>query len=137
MGWGYGQINQFDVALDHSRQAEQIYLPLVVADLPTTACAINSPSSAATQASLMAMRNAGVTAAAEFAKGIADYDVLLKAGPNKRYRIYQADLRMRMANALLAAGHPRKLKAPVPPASPRSVRLHIPRTSHLPISASL
>ena len=104
MGWGYGQVNQFDAALDHSRQAEQIYLPLVAAD----------PADNGLRYKLAVIRrNAGIIngyakrwsdAATEFAKGIADYDVLLKAGPNKRYLIYQADLRMRMANALLAAG---------------------------------
>jgi eukaryotic-like serine/threonine-protein kinase len=106
MGWGYGQINQFDAALDHCRQAEQIYLPLVAAD----------PADNGLRYKLAVIRrNAGIIngyakrwsdGAAEFAKGIADYDVLLKAGPNKRYRIYQADLTMRMANALLAAGRP-------------------------------
>lgn len=104
MGWGYGQVNQFDAALDHSRQAEQIYLPLVAAD----------PADNGLRYKLAVIRrNAGIInayakrwsdAAAEFAQGIADYDVLLKAGPNKRYVVYQADLRMRMANALLAAG---------------------------------
>ncbi len=106
MGWGYGQNNQFDAALDHSRQAEQIYLPLVDAD----------PADNGLRYKLAVIRrNAGIIngyakrwsdGAAEFANGIADYDVLLQAGPNKRYRIYQADLRMRMANALLAAGRP-------------------------------
>lgn len=104
MGWGYGQVNQFDAALDHSRQAEDIYLPLVAAD----------PADNGLRYKLAVIRrNAGIingyakrwnAAAADFAKGIADYDVLLKAGPNKRYLVYQADLRMRMANALLAAG---------------------------------
>jgi len=104
MGWGYGQINQFEAALDHSRQAEQIYLPLVAAD----------PADNGLRYKLAVIRrNAGIIdgyakrwndGAAEFAKGIADYDALLKAGPNKRYLVYQADLRMRMANALLAAG---------------------------------
>jgi len=104
MGWGYGQVNQFDAALDHSRQAEDIYLPLVTAD----------PADNGLRYKLAVIRrNAGIIngyakrwndAAAAFAKGIADYDVLLKAGPNKRYLVYQADLRMRMANALLAAG---------------------------------
>ncbi len=104
MGWGYGQVNQFDAALDHSRQAEDIYLPLVAAD----------PDDNGLRYKLAVIRrNAGIIngyakrwndAAADFAKGIAEYDILLKAGHNKRYLVYQADLRMRMANAHLAAG---------------------------------
>jgi tetratricopeptide (TPR) repeat protein len=104
IAWGYGQINQFDAALDHCRQAEEIYLPLIAED----------PANNQFRYQLAVVRrNAGIIhgyakhwsqAAAEFAKGVADYDILLKAGPSKRYRMFQAELRMRMANALVAGG---------------------------------
>jgi len=104
IAWGYGQINQFDSALDHCRRAEEIYLPLIAED----------PANNQFRYQLAVIRrNAGIIngyakrwsrAAAEFAKGVADYDVLLKAGPSKRYRMFQAELRMRMASALVAGG---------------------------------
>jgi serine/threonine protein kinase len=101
--FAYGQINQFDAAQEHARLAEQIYLPLVAA----------SPDDHDVRYRLVVMRRvAGIVdgyakrwieSADYFAKGIADYDILLQTGPNPHYRVYQAELRMRMADDLWLA----------------------------------
>jgi hypothetical protein len=101
--FAYGQINQFDAGLEHAHLAEQIYLPLVAAN----------PEDHDVRYRLAVLRRiAGMVngyakrwaeSADDFAKGIADYDTLLKTGPNPQYLGYQAELRMRMADALWEA----------------------------------
>jgi len=103
MLYAYSQLNQFDAALEHSRLAEQIYLPLVAA----------SPEDRDVRYRLAVLRRLAGTvnayakhwteSAEYFAKGIADYDILLQTGPNSQYRGYQAELRMRMADSLWEA----------------------------------
>jgi eukaryotic-like serine/threonine-protein kinase len=100
----YGQVNQFGTALEHAGAAEQIYLPLIA----------ESPEDRNVRYRLVVLRRvAGIVeayakrwgeAADEFTKGIADYDILLETGPNAQYRGYQAELRMRLGDALWEAG---------------------------------
>lgn len=47
----------------------------------------------------------------DFAKGIADYDLLLAAGPNSQYQAYRAELRVRMADDLWEAGRKTEAEA--------------------------
>ena len=101
MLFAYGQINQFDAAAEQARLAEQIYLPLVAA----------SPEDHDVRYRLAVLRRVAGTvnvyakrwteSADDFAKGIADYDILLQTGPNAQYRGYRAELRMRMADDLV------------------------------------
>lgn len=103
MLYACSQLNQFDAALEHSRVAEQIYLPLAAA----------SPEDRDVRYRLAVLRRLAGTvnayakhwneSADYFAKGIADYDILLQTGPNPQYRAYQAELRMRMADSLWEA----------------------------------
>ncbi|HUB82000.1 MAG TPA: serine/threonine-protein kinase [Bryobacteraceae bacterium] len=102
--FAYGQINQFDAGLEHARTSEQILLPLLAA----------SPDDNDLRYRLAVVRRlAGIVegydkrwteSAAYFAKGIADYDILLRTGPNPAYSGYQAELRMRMADDFWEAG---------------------------------
>jgi hypothetical protein len=103
MLFAYSQINQFDAAAEEGRLAEQIYLPLVAA----------SPEDHDVRYRLAVLRRVAGTvnayakrwteSADDFAKGIADYDILLQTGPNAQYRGYRAELRMRMADDLWEA----------------------------------
>jgi eukaryotic-like serine/threonine-protein kinase len=103
MLFAYGQLNQFDQATEQARMAEQIYSPLVAA----------SPGDRDVRYRLAVLRRvAGIVnayarrwseSADDFAKGIADYDILLQSGPNPQYRGYRAELRMRMADDLWEA----------------------------------
>ena len=109
--FSYGQENQFDTALEHARVAEQIYLPLLA----------ESPDDRNIRYRLVVLRRvAGIVeayarrwgeSAEEFAKGITDYDSLLETGPNAQYRGYQAELRMRLGDALWEAGRKTEAEA--------------------------
>jgi len=105
--FAYGQLNQLDAAAEQGTLAEQIYLPLAAA----------SPEDHDLRYRLAVLRRLigsndaygkrWNASAEEFAKGIADYDILLQSGPNSQYRGYRAELRMRMADDLWEAGrHP-------------------------------
>jgi hypothetical protein len=105
--FAYGQLNQLDAAAEQGSLAEQIYLPLAAASpedhdvryrLAVLRRLIGSNDAYAKQWN---------ASADEFAKGIADYDILLRSGPNSQYQGYRAELRMRMADDLWEAGrHP-------------------------------
>jgi non-specific serine/threonine protein kinase/serine/threonine-protein kinase len=109
LAFSYSQLNEYDASLEHGRSAEQIYLPLIAA----------SPDDRDVRYRMVVLRRVLGTvesyakrwteSAGDFAKGIADYDILLQTGPNSAYRGYRAELRMRMADALWEAG--RKLEA--------------------------
>lgn len=102
--FAYGQLNQFDAAIEQGRVAEQIYLPLVAAN----------PEDHDVRYRLVVLRRvAGIIkayakrwneSAQDFANGIGDYDILLRTGPNQQYEGYRAELRMRMADDLWEAG---------------------------------
>jgi hypothetical protein len=105
--FAYGQLNQLDAAAEQGSLAEQIYLPLAAA----------SPEDHDLRYRLAVLRRLigsndaygkrWNASADEFAKGIADYDILLQSGPNSQYQGYRAELRMRMADDLWEAGrHP-------------------------------
>jgi non-specific serine/threonine protein kinase/serine/threonine-protein kinase len=104
MAFSYSQLNEYDASLEHGRSAEQIYLPMIAA----------SPDDRDVRYRMVVLRRVLGTvesyakrwteSAEDFAKGIADYDILLQTGPNPAYRGYQAELRMRMADALWEAG---------------------------------
>ena len=102
--FAFSQLNQLDAAAEQGSLAEQIYLPLAAA----------SPEDHDLRYRLAVLRRliGGNDAygerwnasADEFAKGIADYDILLRSGPNSQYLGYRAELRMRMADDLWEAG---------------------------------
>lgn len=102
--FAYGQLNQFDAAIEQARLAEQIYSPLVAAN----------PEDHDVRYRLAVLRRvAGIIkayakrwneSAQDFANGIGDYDILLRTGPNTQYEGYRAELRMRMADDLWEAG---------------------------------
>jgi hypothetical protein len=105
--YAFGQLNQIDAATEQGSLAEQIYLPLAAA----------SPEDHDLRYRLAVLRRLmGVNdayakrwnaSADDFAKGVADYDILLQSGSNSQYRGYRAELRMRMADDLWEAGrHP-------------------------------
>ena len=110
--FAYGQLNQLDAAAEQGSLAEQIYLPLAAAN----------PEDHDLHYRLAVLRRLIGTndayakqwdaSADEFAKGIADYDILLRSGPNLQYQGYRAELRMRMADDLWEAGrHPEAVAA--------------------------
>lgn len=102
--FAYGQLNQFDAAIEQGRLAEEIYLPLVAAN----------PEDHDVRYRLVVLRRvAGIIkayakrwddSAQDFANGIGDYDILLRTGPNEQYEGYRAELRMRMADDLWESG---------------------------------
>ena len=102
--FAYGQLNQIDAATEQARLAEQIYLPLVAAN----------PDDHDVRYRLAVLRRvAGIInayakrwdeSAENFAQGIADYDFLLRTGPNAGYQGYRAELRMRLADDFWEAG---------------------------------
>jgi hypothetical protein len=105
--FAYSQLNQIDAATEQANLAEQIYLPLAAAN----------PEDHDVRYRLAVLRRLMGTndayakrwnaSADDFAKGIADYDILLQSGPNAQYQGYRAELRMRMADDLWEAGrHP-------------------------------
>jgi non-specific serine/threonine protein kinase/serine/threonine-protein kinase len=111
MVFTYGQLNQFDAALEHARIAEQIYLPLAEAspddhDLRYRLAVLRRLTGMVESYSKKWTESAG-----DFAKGIADYDLLLATGPNPQYRAYRAELRMRMADDLWEAGRKQEAEA--------------------------
>ncbi len=103
MLFAYGQLNQIDAATEQAQLAEQVYLPLVAAN----------PEDHEVRYRLAVLRRiAGIVnayakrwkeSADDFAKGIADYDILLQTGPNPQYQGYRAELQMRMADDLWEA----------------------------------
>lgn len=102
--FAYGQLNQFDAAIEQGHLAEAIYLPLVAAN----------PEDHDVRYRLVVLRRvAGIIkayakrwneSAQDFANGIGDYGILLRTGPNAQYEGYRAELRMRMADDLWEAG---------------------------------
>jgi tetratricopeptide (TPR) repeat protein len=107
MAFAYGQINQFDAAEQHAALAEQIYLPLVAANPEDHDVRYRLAVLRRIRGNVNAYAKRWTESADDYAKGIADYDILLQTGPNPQYRGYQAELRMRMADDLWEAGrHP-------------------------------
>ena len=102
--FSYSQLNQYDAALEHGRSAEQIYLPLIAASPDDRDVRYRLAVVRRVVGNVESYARRWSEAAGDFAKAIADYDILLAAGPNPLYRGYQAELRMRMADALWEAG---------------------------------
>ena len=116
MLFAYGQLNQIDAATEQAHLAEQVYLPLVAA----------SPEDHEVRYRMAVLRRiAGIVngyakrwteSADDFAKGIADYDILLQTGPNPQYQGYRAELQMRMADDLWEANRHPEAEAAARPA---------------------
>jgi hypothetical protein len=105
--FAYGQLNQLDAAAEQGRLAEQIYLPLAAANPEDHDVLYRLAVLRRLMGTNDAYAKRWIASADEFAKGIADYDILLQSGPNSQYQGYRAELRMRMADDLWEAGrHP-------------------------------
>jgi hypothetical protein len=105
--FAYGQLNQLDAAAEQGSLAEQIYLPLAAANPEDHDVRYRLAVLRRLIGSNDAYAKRWDASADEFAKGIADYDILLQSGPNSQYQGYRAELRMRMADDLWQAGrHP-------------------------------
>jgi hypothetical protein len=105
--FAYGQLNQLDAAAEQGSLAEQIYLPLAAANPEDRDVRYRLAVLRRLMGQNEAYAKRWNASADDFAKGIADYDILLQNGPNSQYQGYRAELRMRMADDLWEGGrHP-------------------------------
>ncbi len=102
--FAYGQLNQFDAALEQGHLAEEIYLPLVAANPEDHDVRYRLAVLRRVAGNIKAYAKRWNESAQDYADGIGDYDNLLRTGPNAQYEGYRAELRMRMADDLWEAG---------------------------------
>src|SRR5262249_33660447 len=98
-------------ALEHAHIAEKIYAPLIAASPDDRELRYRLAVLWRLAGTINAYAKHWADSADDFAKGIEDYDILLRTGPNPQYEGYQAELRMRMADSLWEAGRKQDAEA--------------------------